>query len=186
MTPRAASTGRRADRTRHRRPARGSRTRCVSSDRFWTDNRQSPNSVWSRTGRRSGRTPAPPRRHNVDRGRPDDRKAGPAVRSAGYVYLLQRRSDTTTAVLPRNRHAGRSRSGGTRPPNASAGVSQPQIRIESLPKLGVDGERVGSSLREVVSDVQTALDECDPDVHLLRQRGSLSGPVHGPRTRHHR
>ena len=39
--------------------------------------------------------------------------------------------------------------------------------IESLPQLAVDGDRVGSSPRETVAGVQTALDDRDPDVLVL-------------------
>ena len=39
--------------------------------------------------------------------------------------------------------------------------------IESLPQLTVDGDRVGSSPREVLDGVQSAIDERDPDVLVV-------------------
>jgi DNA polymerase I len=39
--------------------------------------------------------------------------------------------------------------------------------VESLPRLAVDGDRVGSSPREVVAGVQAALDDRDPDVLIV-------------------
>jgi DNA polymerase I len=39
--------------------------------------------------------------------------------------------------------------------------------VESLPQLSVDGDRVGSSPREVVGGVQAALDDRDPDILVV-------------------